>query len=153
MHAERDHAGMRQDAASRRVASMPFNSGIATSMTTMSGRSSSASCDGLAAVAGFADDLHVGLRAEDHLEALADHRVIVSQQDSDAFHCGSGLALQLEHPRPGASGSSASPPALRARARMPISPRPRLAGDGVSGEPAPSSWMAEPDIAAVRRQA
>ena len=50
-------------AASRRVASMPFSSGIATSITTMSGFSFSASSDGFAAVAGLADDLHIGLRA------------------------------------------------------------------------------------------
>ena len=46
--------------------------------------------DGFAAVGGLADDLHIGLRAEDHLEALADHGVVVSQQDADSFHGASG---------------------------------------------------------------
>ena len=72
----------------RRVASMPFSSGIATSITTMSGRSSSASSHGFPAVGGLADDLHIGLRVQDHLEALPDHGVVVSQQDSNAFHGG-----------------------------------------------------------------
>ena len=37
---------------------------------------------GFAAVAGLAHDLHVGLRGEDHAEALAHQRVIVGEQNS-----------------------------------------------------------------------
>ena len=47
---------------------------------------------GFAAVAGLAHDLHVGLRAQDHLESLAHHGVVVSQQDADAFH------VRMRHP-------------------------------------------------------
>src|ERR1017187_8605728 len=54
--------------------------------------------DSFPAVTGFADDFHVGLGAEDHLEAVAHHGVVVSQQDANAFHRAEGPAHQLEHP-------------------------------------------------------
>ena len=108
----------------RRVASMPFSSGMATSITTISGLSDSASCQRLAPVAGLAHDFHIGLLGQDHLEALAHYRVIVSQQDANSFHSGAATRTSIRTPPPGAERISTSPPALRARARMPIMPMP-----------------------------
>ena len=121
-------------AISRRVASMPFSSGIATSITTMSGRSCSASSHRLAAIAGLAHNLHIGLRAQDHLEALAHYRMVVSQQDSNAFHSRMGTRTSIRTPSPGRECTVTSPPALRARARMPIMPE---AAAGRRAAPAP----------------
>ena len=78
--------------------------------------------DGFAAVARFAHDLHVGLRAQDHLEALAHHGVVVSQQDADLFHSSAGTRTSITTPWPGFDCTVTSPPALRARARIPIIP-------------------------------
>ena len=54
---------------------------------------------GFASIGRLADNLHVGLRAQDHFEALPDHGMVVSQQDASAFHGGAVPELQLEHPR------------------------------------------------------
>ena len=62
----------------RRVASMPFSSGMATSITATSGLQFFGQFDGFAAVARLAHDLHIRLRAQDQLESLAHHRVVVS---------------------------------------------------------------------------
>ena len=63
MHAEGEHAGPAALAAAmRRVASMPFSSGMATSITTtMSGCELRRMLDGFGGHSGLADDLHVGL--------------------------------------------------------------------------------------------
>ena len=42
----------------------------------------------LAAIAGLADDLHIGLLGKDHLEPPPHHRVVVSQQNANPFHGG-----------------------------------------------------------------
>ena len=54
-------------------------------------------------IGGLADNLHIGLRAENHLEALPDYGMVVSQQDASAFHGGAVPEPQLEHPGPGAT--------------------------------------------------
>ncbi len=49
--------------------------------------------DGVPAIGGFSDDLHVGLRGQDGSKSLADDRVIIRQQDADLFrHCSPRLA-------------------------------------------------------------
>ena len=47
---------------------MPLNSGIVTSMTTISGCSVGS---------GFANHLHVRLGRQNHAEAIADHDVVI----------------------------------------------------------------------------
>ena len=94
---------------------------------------------GFPSIGGLADNLHVGLRAQDHFEALPDYGMVVNQQDASAFHGGAVPELQLEHPRPRGECTLTSPPALRARARIPIRPRPRPAAAGAPFKPRPSS--------------
>ena len=67
------------DDARRRVASMPFSSGMADIHHHHVGAQLLRQIHGLAAVGGLAHDFHIGLGVEDHLEALADHGVVVSQ--------------------------------------------------------------------------
>ena len=69
-------------------ASMPPRRGIRTSISTMSGSSVGGLVDRLRAVARLADDLDVLLLAEHHLQAAAEQRVVVDDQDADRLACG-----------------------------------------------------------------
>src|SRR5262249_36298217 len=79
--------------------------------------------DGFPAIASLADDLHVFLIFEDHAEALTDQGMIVCEQDAD-HDVLRGAQTSMVRPSPGLDSSFNSPPALRARARMPESPMP-----------------------------
>ena len=72
-----------------RAASMPFNAGMATSITTTSGVCSLGQRHGVAPVGGIGDHLEAGLAFEQQAQALADHGVIVGQQNADRLHSGS----------------------------------------------------------------
>ena len=126
----------------RRVASMPFSSGMVTSMTTRSGWSFSASSTASRPLAASPDDLHVGLRGENHFEALADQHVVVGKKDSDHIFslCNAGVSsgadTSMVTPAPGCDWMVISPPALRARARMPLRPIPP---DSAACKPLPLS--------------
>ena len=63
------------------VACSPVMRGIETSSTQMSGCSRSAICDGLDAVAGLGDDLHVGLAVEQQPQPAAHDAVVVGDQE------------------------------------------------------------------------
>ena len=77
-------------------ASMPLRRGIRTSISTMSGSSVDGQLDRLGAVAGLADDLDVGLLAEDHLQPTAEQRVVVDDEHADRL----GAAGDREARRP-----------------------------------------------------
>jgi hypothetical protein len=59
-------------------------------MSTTSGRRLSGAGDRLGAVAGLADDLDVGLGAQDHAKARAHEPLVVGEQDADHRVAGSG---------------------------------------------------------------
>src|ERR1035438_1881397 len=85
---------------------------------------------------------------QSHLRANGGQSVIgrecadVSEQDVVSLHtpryC--GIRTSIRTPCPGRECTVASPPALRARARMPIRPRPRPSV-GAALNPRPSSWI------------
>ena len=66
-------------------------------MSTTSGRELARQRDRLAAVAGLADDLDVGLGAQDHAEAGADEALVVGEQDADhrAGRAAAGRAARI----------------------------------------------------------
>ncbi len=73
----------RPSATISRVASMPFITGICTSMSTTSGSRRRVSVDRLGAVAGLADHLDVVLRLEDEAQAGAHQLLVVGQHQLD----------------------------------------------------------------------
>ncbi len=83
MHAQGDHAGVRRGRrqAARGFDAVQLRHGDVHDHDV--GLQAFGQFHGFAAVAGLADDLHVGLRAQDHFEALAHHGVIVSEQDAN----------------------------------------------------------------------
>ena len=83
MHAEREHAGARRrgDQAAGGFDAVQLRHGDVHDDHI--GLKLFAELHGFAAVAGLADDLHVGLRGKNHVEALPDQHVIVGQKNSD----------------------------------------------------------------------
>src|SRR5205807_792801 len=105
--------------------------------------------DGFAAIARLADDLHIALQRQDEPETLAHHRVIISQQDTDHRRASSrsrrigagpasssGTQTSIPRPSPGLVRTVMPPPALRARARIPVMPIPPATP--------PDAWMPRP---------
>src|SRR5215831_13752347 len=103
------------------------------------------------AIARFTYDFHIWLRVQDHLESLPHHGVVVGEQYPNGFHASShrasartGAHTSMRTPSPGLDRTVTSPPALRALARIPISPKPPLEGAPLrdsTGSPRPSSWI------------
>ena len=80
---------------------------------------------GLATVAGLAHDLEVLLRLDDHAQALADHRLVVDQEDACASHeRGTGIVASTTKLPSGRREASSWPPSRSARSRMPANPNP-----------------------------
>ena len=75
-----------------RVASRPFIPGMATSMTTTSGRVFLASATACTAVLRFANHRHVPLGLQQGAQPLAHHGVIVHQQHGNLLHTKSVVA-------------------------------------------------------------
>ena len=79
---------------------------------------------GFFAVLGLADDLHVGLEADERPEAHAHERMVVGEKDGGfpLFHV-VGMSwrrvMAVRVPRPGAESSSNVPSSRRTRSRMP----------------------------------
>src|SRR5262249_25055602 len=110
-----------------RVASMPFSSGSETSMTATCGRTRSA----ISAAARLGHHLDAVVRFQDAAQRLADHGVIVDQQDPELHWCegppdGAPLSrtiwtvacliLRMRRAAGGPSGPSEAPLALLMRA-------------------------------------
>jgi hypothetical protein len=87
------------------------------------------SFDRLGAVAGFCDDLQIGLGVEDEAEPAPDDGVVVGEQYARAcarVHRGSvtGRDSETSVPPPGAFAIDSSAPIMSARSRMPRIPLP-----------------------------
>ena len=89
--------------------------------------------DRLAAVGRLADDGHVGLGVDHELEAVADQRLVVGDEDADHD---AGIAARTSKPPSGRGPASSVPPRGSTRSRIPVSPRPR---PSLGAFPAPSS--------------
>ena len=105
---------------------MPSISGMRMSMSTTSGSRPGGAVDGLHAVGALADDLDVGLGAEDHPEARADELLVVDQEDLDRHQAtaasATGSRARTANPPPGAGPASTLPPYRPTRSRMPTMP-------------------------------
>ena len=75
--------------------------------------------EGLDAVVGLGDDLHVGLALDQQLHAAADDAVVVGDQDPHVAPMVSSMVV----PSPGAEKTLRRPPTSSARSRMPETPR------------------------------
>ena len=87
--------------------------GMRMSVTTTCGRRPSAPGDQLVVVLGHADDLEVGLEAEQRPHALADEQVVVGEEHGDAPD-GHGSI----RPQSGGPGKGASPAPARGLAPL-----------------------------------
>ena len=120
---------------------MPSSSGMRMSMSTTSGRSSSARSTASAPSARLADDLQVVLGVEDHPEPRAHERLVVGDQDADAHAActssrASGSRARTSNPPSARGPASTSPPnALHALAH-PYQPAARPVAARAAGAPA-----------------
>ena len=78
---------------------------------------------GLGAVRGLGDDLHVGLGLDEHPQAGAEDRVVVGDQNADARHARyddcTGKRAVIVVPCPRAEAICTAPPSNAARSCMP----------------------------------
>ncbi len=96
-------------AVTRRVASMPSSPGMRMSISTTSGLQLACLLDRLAPVGGLADDVDVGLGAEDHPKPGADEALVVGEQNAD-HRADSGNRARTRKPPSGFAPASSSPP-------------------------------------------
>ena len=108
--------------------------GIETSITHRSGLVGERLLEGLDAVAGLGDDLHVGLAVDQQLHAATDDPVVIGDQDPHDAPMVSSMVV----PSPGAEKTFRRPPTSSARSRMPETPR-RLPEPLMGLKPQPSS--------------
>src|SRR6185312_13373317 len=80
--------------------------------------------DCLPAVAGLADDMHVGLRLEDHPKAGPHELLVVGEEDVRHGAGSSGSRACSRQPPSGRGPLSSSPPYRETRSRIPTSPWP-----------------------------
>ena len=126
--------------------------GIRMSISTTCGWVRAGELDGVGAVGGFGDDLHVGLVVDDHPKPAAYQRLIVGEQHADhrAFTrvvtAGVGTVrpnLDSRPPEPSPAGPAWNSPASWTRSRIPITPWPVELGVrrcGPSSETTTCSW-------------
>src|SRR5215472_5314561 len=81
---------------------------------------------GFPAIARLPHNFHIGLGFQDHAKALPHQGMIVREKNTDHAACGAlwGTHTSILTPWPGLDVNFSSPPALRARARMPDNPIP-----------------------------
>ena len=117
---------------------MPSMRGIRTSISTTSGRARGTSSSASRPSAGLADHRQRRLRLEDHAQPLADHRLVVDQDDADHDaspavtagavavgvdgDAGIGSLALTRQPPPGRGPAVNVPPAAVTRSRIPSSP-------------------------------
>ncbi len=95
--------------------------------------------DDLTPVRRRADDLEIGLRAENGDQTIAHDRVIVGDEDTNGHNADSKGTITVKTvPSPGTLHTSSVPPISRARSFKPTSPKRPFASASVS-KPCPSS--------------
>ena len=116
----------RPSATMARVASIPFITGICTSISTTSGSRRRVSSSASPPSPASPDDLDVGLGLEDETQARAHHLLVVGQHHGDAHvpSLGSGRRARTAKPPSARGPASSSPLNVATRSRMPTRPRP-----------------------------
>ncbi len=95
--------------------------------------------DDFAPIRRRADDLEIGLRAQNGDQTVAHDRVIVGDEDADAHNADSNGTITVKTvPSPGTLHTSSVPPISRARSFKPTNPKRPFASASVS-KPCPSS--------------
>ena len=92
--------------------------GMETSSTHRSGLRGERLLEGVDAVLGLGDDLHVGLALDQQLQAAADDAVVVGDEDPHVAPMVSSMVV----PSPGSEKIERRPPTSSARSRMPETP-------------------------------
>jgi len=80
--------------------------------------------DGGPSVVRLAGDVEVRLRVEDQLEAAADERLVVGEEDRGHAVLSSGSSARTANPPLSLGPAENVPPKIPTRSRMPISPCP-----------------------------
>src|SRR5436190_3673165 len=102
----------------------------------------------LRAVAGFVDDLQVGLGVQHHAQPAPDHRVVVGQEDArlQRYHRPSssiGTSRRISVPAPSRRPNASAASTIEARSAMPCIPLPAVASGG-------SPWPASATVSDTR---